>query len=120
MDEDESLRRYGLRPGGRELAAVRALLEVEAGKERRAQGDGDTELMKGLVWRGCSSAHDRSSFMSSHLSAVSAVTRPATAAFTLPVAQSQSLRRKSVNRPTQAATIKAVEATTPQVRPEPG
>jgi hypothetical protein len=46
MDEDESLRRYGLRPSGRELAAVRALLEVEAGKERRAQGDGDTELMK--------------------------------------------------------------------------
>jgi hypothetical protein len=46
MDEDESLLRYGLRPGGRELAAVRALLEVEAGKERRAQGDGDTELMK--------------------------------------------------------------------------
>jgi hypothetical protein len=46
MDEDESLRRYGLHPSGRELAAVRALLEVEAGKERRAQGDGDTELMK--------------------------------------------------------------------------
>jgi hypothetical protein len=46
MDEDESLRRYGLRPSGRELAAVRALLEVEDGKERRAQGDGDTELMK--------------------------------------------------------------------------
>lgn len=46
MDEDESLRRYGLRPSGRELDAVRALLDVEAGKERRAQGDGDTELMK--------------------------------------------------------------------------
>jgi hypothetical protein len=46
MDEDESLRRYGLGPSGRELAAVRALLEAEAGRERRAQGDGDTELMK--------------------------------------------------------------------------
>jgi hypothetical protein len=46
MDEDESLRRYGLRPSGRELDAVRALLEAEAAKERRAQGDGDTELMK--------------------------------------------------------------------------
>lgn len=46
MDEDESLRRYGLRPSGRELDAVRALLDVEARKERRAQGDGDTELMK--------------------------------------------------------------------------
>jgi hypothetical protein len=45
-DEDESLRRYGLRPSGRELDAVRALLEAEAAKERRAQGDGDTELMK--------------------------------------------------------------------------
>jgi hypothetical protein len=46
MDEDESLRRYGLRPSGRELDAVRALLEAEAAKERRAQGEGDTELMK--------------------------------------------------------------------------
>jgi hypothetical protein len=46
MDEDESLRRYGLGPSGRELAAVRALLEAETGRERRAQGDGDTELMK--------------------------------------------------------------------------
>jgi hypothetical protein len=46
MDEDERLRRYGLRPSGRELAAVRVLPEVEAGQERRAPGDGDTELLR--------------------------------------------------------------------------
>jgi hypothetical protein len=46
MDEDESLNRYGLHPVGAHLAEVRDLLTVQTRLEKRAQGDGDTELMK--------------------------------------------------------------------------
>jgi hypothetical protein len=46
MDEDESLNRYGLHPVGAHLAEVRDLLIVQTRLEKRAQGDGDTELMK--------------------------------------------------------------------------
>ena len=46
MDEDESLRRYGLHPFGAHLDEVRALLTAQTRLEKRAQGDGDTELMK--------------------------------------------------------------------------
>ncbi|WP_020120308.1 hypothetical protein [Streptomyces canus] len=46
MDEDESLRRYGLHPTGADLEDVRCLLSAHTRLERRAQGDGDTELMK--------------------------------------------------------------------------
>lgn len=46
MDEDESLHRYGLHPVGAHLDEVRALLTVQTQMEKRAQGDGDTELMK--------------------------------------------------------------------------
>ncbi|WP_441248741.1 hypothetical protein [Kitasatospora sp. McL0602] len=46
MDEDESLRRYGLRPTGTSLGEVRELLTAQTRLERRAQGDGDTALMK--------------------------------------------------------------------------
>ncbi|CAM5608086.1 hypothetical protein [Streptomyces aurantiogriseus] len=46
MDEQESLRRYGLRPVGADLDEIRALLREHTARERRAQGDGDTVLMK--------------------------------------------------------------------------
>jgi hypothetical protein len=46
LDEDESLRRYGLRPGGADLDAVRGLLAEQTELERRCPGDADTELMK--------------------------------------------------------------------------
>ncbi|MFE9423616.1 hypothetical protein ACFYNO_11720 [Kitasatospora sp. NPDC006697] len=46
MDEEESLRRYGLRPRRARLGEVRALLREQTERERRAQGEGDTELMK--------------------------------------------------------------------------
>ncbi|MBV9380796.1 MAG: hypothetical protein JOY82_23070 [Streptosporangiaceae bacterium] len=46
MDEDESLRRYGLHPAGRDLDQVREMLAVQAARERQAQGEGDTGLMK--------------------------------------------------------------------------
>ncbi|WP_189837344.1 hypothetical protein [Streptomyces umbrinus] len=46
MDEDESLRRYGLHPAGANLDEVRELLAARTQLEKRAQGDGDTELMK--------------------------------------------------------------------------
>ncbi|MFC8515809.1 hypothetical protein [Streptomyces sp. NPDC057257] len=46
MDEDESLRRYGLHPAGADLDEVRGLLTEQTRLEKRAQGDGDTELMK--------------------------------------------------------------------------
>ncbi len=46
MDDEESLRRYGLRPAAADLADIRALLGEHAERERRAQGEGDTELMK--------------------------------------------------------------------------
>jgi len=43
VDEDESLRRYGLRPAAADLDAVRDLLRIETG---RSQDDQDTDLMK--------------------------------------------------------------------------
>ncbi|MER5912519.1 hypothetical protein ABT124_19005 [Streptomyces sp. NPDC001982] len=46
MDEDESLHRYGLHPAGANLEEVRGLLTAQTRLEKRAQGDGDTELMK--------------------------------------------------------------------------
>lgn len=46
MDEDESLRRYGLRPSGADLPEVRELLRAHAALERQSQGNGDTALMK--------------------------------------------------------------------------
>ncbi|MEU8244796.1 hypothetical protein [Nonomuraea sp. NPDC048916] len=46
MDEDESLRRYGLRPSGADLDEIRETLRTEAVLERSAQDEGDTELMK--------------------------------------------------------------------------
>ncbi|MEU9210429.1 hypothetical protein AB0D27_21340 [Streptomyces sp. NPDC048415] len=46
MDEEESLHRYGLLPAGANLDEVRALLTAQTRLEKRAQGDGDTELMK--------------------------------------------------------------------------
>jgi hypothetical protein len=46
MDEEESLRLYGLHPAGRSLDEIRALLAAEIRKERLAQGNGDVELMK--------------------------------------------------------------------------
>ncbi|MFC4499826.1 MULTISPECIES: hypothetical protein [Streptomyces] len=46
MDEDEGLLRYGLHPAGANLDEVRGLLTAQTRLEKRAQGDGDTELMK--------------------------------------------------------------------------
>ncbi|NUV62469.1 hypothetical protein [Streptomyces sp. CAI-85] len=46
MNEDESMRRYGLRPVGADLDDVRELLKDHTERERRSQGAGDTELMK--------------------------------------------------------------------------
>lgn len=46
MNEDESLRRYGLSPVAGDLDEVREILAFQAARERRHQGDGDTELMK--------------------------------------------------------------------------
>ncbi|MEU9731853.1 hypothetical protein [Streptomyces sp. NPDC048002] len=46
MDEQESLRRYGLRPVGTDLDEIRALLREHTARERRVQGAGDTELMR--------------------------------------------------------------------------
>ncbi|WP_232839246.1 hypothetical protein [Streptomyces triticisoli] len=46
MDEDESLRRYGLHPVGASLDEVRGMLAVQVRLEQEAQGHGDTELMK--------------------------------------------------------------------------
>ena len=46
MDEDESLRLYGLHPVGTDLDEVRELLRGQTERERRSQGAGDTELMK--------------------------------------------------------------------------
>ena len=40
MDEDESLRRYGLHPAGASLDEVRDLLTVHVRLEREAQGRG--------------------------------------------------------------------------------
>ncbi|MCZ2523272.1 hypothetical protein ACFW9F_02910 [Streptomyces sp. NPDC059506] len=46
MDVEESWRRYGLRPVGADLDEIRALLREHTARERRAQGEGDTELMR--------------------------------------------------------------------------
>ncbi|GAA2779251.1 hypothetical protein [Streptomyces showdoensis] len=46
MDAKESWRRYGLRPVGADLDEIRALLREHTARERRAQGTGDTELMR--------------------------------------------------------------------------
>ncbi|MET8981083.1 hypothetical protein ABZX85_36330 [Streptomyces sp. NPDC004539] len=46
MDEDESIRRYGLHPVGTDLDEVRELLRGQTKRERHSQGTGDTELMK--------------------------------------------------------------------------
>jgi hypothetical protein len=46
MAEDEWLHRHGLHPAGADLDEVRRLLAVRIRQEQRAQGDGDTELMK--------------------------------------------------------------------------
>jgi hypothetical protein len=46
VNEDDSLRRYGLQPTGADLDQVRQLLGIQAALERRTQGDGDTGLMK--------------------------------------------------------------------------
>jgi hypothetical protein len=46
VDEDESLRRHGLRPPATDLPRIRELLTAHTALERREQGDGDTELMK--------------------------------------------------------------------------
>jgi hypothetical protein len=46
MNEDESLRRYGLRPAESDLDQIREMLEIQTVLEHRNQGDGDTELMK--------------------------------------------------------------------------
>ncbi|MFF7978153.1 hypothetical protein ACFZDK_03340 [Streptomyces sp. NPDC007901] len=46
MNDDESLHRYGLHPTGANLDEVRGLLTAHTRLEKRAQKDGDTELMK--------------------------------------------------------------------------
>jgi hypothetical protein len=46
MDEEESLRRFGVHPAAEDLDAIRTLLVEHTERERRAQGEGDTELMK--------------------------------------------------------------------------
>jgi hypothetical protein len=46
VNEDESLRRYGLRPTGEDLDEVRELLKTQTALERQSHGDGDTDLMK--------------------------------------------------------------------------
>ncbi|MGA5405781.1 hypothetical protein ACPCSC_00750 [Streptomyces lavendulocolor] len=46
MDVRECLRRYELRPLGGDLDEIRALLGDHTARERRAQGEGDTELMR--------------------------------------------------------------------------
>jgi hypothetical protein len=46
VNEDESLRRYGLRPGESDLDQIREILKTQTALEHRSQGDGDSELMK--------------------------------------------------------------------------
>jgi hypothetical protein len=46
VDEDEGLRRYGLRPVGSDLDAIRQLLAEQTEQEHHRQGDADTALMK--------------------------------------------------------------------------
>ncbi|MFB6889021.1 hypothetical protein ACFCX4_06860, partial [Kitasatospora sp. NPDC056327] len=46
MDEETSLRRYGLRPAAADLDAIRALLGEHTARERHTQGGGDTGLLR--------------------------------------------------------------------------
>ncbi|ATQ76757.1 hypothetical protein CR152_21250 [Massilia violaceinigra] len=47
MNVEKSVDLYGLRPSNDDqLAGIRKILDGETEKERRKQGDGDTELMK--------------------------------------------------------------------------
>ncbi|PZT71332.1 hypothetical protein DN402_05070 [Streptomyces sp. SW4] len=46
MDAEECWRRYGPRPVGEDLDEIRALLREHTARERRSQGEGDTELMR--------------------------------------------------------------------------
>jgi hypothetical protein len=46
VTEDEHLAAFGVRPRAEDLPAIRAVLEDETSRERTAQGDGDTLLMK--------------------------------------------------------------------------
>lgn len=46
MDEDESIRRYGLHPVAADLDEVRELLRGQTERERHSHGAGDSELMK--------------------------------------------------------------------------
>jgi hypothetical protein len=46
VTEEESLRRFGLRPAPDDLDQIRAALADQVVAERGSQGDGDTELMK--------------------------------------------------------------------------
>ncbi|GHA93237.1 hypothetical protein ACIQRS_22395 [Streptomyces termitum] len=46
MDDEECWHRYGLRPVGADLDEIRALLREHTARERRAQGSGDTEVMR--------------------------------------------------------------------------
>jgi hypothetical protein len=46
MTEDEHSAEFGLRPKGGYLPAIRSVLEAETSRERAAQGEGDTLLMK--------------------------------------------------------------------------
>ena len=46
MNEDECLARFGLRPVTGDLPAIRDILSAHSVAERRAQGEGDTDVMK--------------------------------------------------------------------------
>ncbi|MFH0518676.1 hypothetical protein ACHBTE_16075 [Streptomyces sp. M41] len=46
MDAEECWRRYGLRPVDAALDEIRTLLREHTARERRSQGEGDTELMR--------------------------------------------------------------------------
>ncbi|GGV13453.1 MULTISPECIES: hypothetical protein [Streptomyces] len=46
MDVEECWRRYGLRPVDADLDEIRTLLREHTARERRSQGEGDTELMR--------------------------------------------------------------------------
>lgn len=46
MTEDEHLVAFGLRPRTEDLPAIRSLLASQTARERAAEGEGDTTLMK--------------------------------------------------------------------------
>ena len=46
VDEDESLRRFGLQPAGSDIELIRELLLTQTELERQSQGHDDTALMK--------------------------------------------------------------------------